>query len=147
MSQKVTSFDRPLVLAVSDTYSVLYAGWGDPPPGAVKEDATLITGEIAELLYESLAGHSFNEHPEVVSVGRARLARSIINTRVKNMRSFANDLHHTGGTTMMMLFSAQAVLMQHSNIIMPWLGITMLNDRGNPVLDTTEYKPIRIHKQ
>ena len=144
MCQKITSFDRPLVLAVSDTYSVVYAGWGDPPPGAVKEDATLITGEIAELLYEALAGHTFGEHPKNAFASRARVRRSFINKRFKNMRVSPNS-HQASAT--IMLFLAQAVVMQHKNVMMPWLGVTMLNERGNPVLDALECQPVHICKQ
>jgi len=144
MSQKVTSFDRPLVLAISESYSVLYAGWGNPPPGAVKEESTLITGEIAEWLYEALAGHIFGEHPENALASRARVRRHFINRRFKNM-GVSPTCHQA--SAMMLLFLAQAVLIQHKNVMLPWLGVTRLNERGNPVLDAPEYTPVQICKQ
>jgi len=132
-----TSFDRPLVLAVSnDTYEVIYAGWGHPPAGHLKEESiTLITGNIAPILYAAIAGHEFGDDPREARYSHAKAAKIELNaiSRVVGDNPVA---YSAGGITSVLV--AQAVMKRQGKTLSPWLGATWLDRRGTPQLNAPE---------
>ncbi len=146
MNRELITFDRPITLAISESYGVLYAGWGNPPPGILNQRFTLITGEVAAQLYTAISGHAYGEHPENACWSNARIARSWINALIQKVK-LAPGVYDQN--SVVMAFTAQAVLIQWSNVLMPWLGITKLNECGTPVplSDIADQKIIISQKQ
>ena len=133
MGPTITTFDRPLVLAVSnDTYEVIYAGWGHPPAGHLKEEnITLITRDIAVYLYLAIAGHEFGDHPREARSSQATAAKIKLNASERFIE--ANPGSCSAGDVISILV-AKAALKRHGKTLSPWLGVTRLNERGVPQL-------------
>jgi hypothetical protein len=111
---------RPLHLGFDPEYRLVYAGWGWPPKGMIGRAGYLI-GAPAELLYEAITGHLFEEPAEAAEVERALAARGEV---------FA---HREINPVM-----AMRVLGYYENHLQPGLGQTRLDARRRPRLGAAE---------
>lgn len=118
---------RLLNIAVSTDHRVLYVGEGPPPAGLVKEPHSLIEGELAEWLYMALAGHRFEEHPDMAAPAQAWQARG-----------YLAALKSDG------IYRALRVVQRHRNELRPWLGVVSLDEHRCAVLGDEHYQVIEL---
>ena len=92
--------------------------------GVVDRPALVLTGQVADLLYTALAGHSYAvERPAVAMRARARAARA----HIERMRAVGD------------WEIAQRVVEAAGPVISPWLGVTKLVG-GVPQEGAAEYE-------
>ena len=92
-------------------------------------DQTVLFGEIADLLYVALTGHTMSENPVNASLYRARAARAILQR--KNGLSGTDDVR-----------IANEVIATWGNHIRPWLGMYHIKEDGSVVISHPVYNQI-----
>lgn len=130
---------RPLTIAVNEHNQIIYVGWGEPPAGMLAQQATLLTGFLAELVFRSVAGRNYDEHPENADWETARQARKDLGRQARLARFTKN-----GKTTedQLKYVLAQVVVAGYPGFIQPWLGSLKLDKFGFPVMQSPEYSQI-----
>lgn len=130
MKTNIYAMQRPLTVLLSSTGEIKYVCQGEPPKEMQNLGDVVIKGEWADLLYLSVAGHAFEEHPDAADESRAIGAR----WKLCNI-SGARDVH--------------LALIRFGHRIKPWLGCTPLDGAGHPLMDAAEHNleiPLEIPK-
>lgn len=117
---KINKVQRPLTITLNSKNEIKYACQGPPLNEHLEPGDTVVNGEIAELLYLSIAGHTFEEHPDEADKSRAIGARwrlcSFETARVAHM-----------------------ALIQFGHRIKPWFGSTPIDSDGHPVVNAEQH--------
>lgn len=106
---------RPLHLGFDVEYRVIYAGWG-PAPAKSLANVRYLIGEPAEVLYQAIAGHPFDEPASAADPEQAIDARA---------QAFA-DLRLNSKLVSLAL----RVLAHYEDHLQPGLGQVQLDRQG-----------------
>jgi len=109
---EIETTKKLVTILISDRQQVKYVCWGPPPERG--ENDIVVGGYRAEVLYQALAGHTFEEHPDTATMDRALEAR----WKVAQMENAA---------------LLKLVLLNFGHRFEPWLGITRLDSQGRIV--------------